>query len=254
MRPNIFPVLRYDDAVGALQFLHRAFGFDKHSEHLGPGGTVAHAEMKTGASTVGVSSVTPPTPANPWSAVRQGIYVCVNDIDALYARATQSGIEIATPIRDMDYGSRDFAARDRGGYLWGFATYDMAAGDAEPTMFPEVHYRDARVAIAELTSAFGFETTLAVPGPNGTVMHAELTFGDGVVMSGEIHDDPSWGDGHQCICVYQPDPDAHYARAKEAGAAIVKAPETTPFGARHYAARDPAGFLWLFSTCKPSRR
>ena len=253
MRPNIFPVLRYHDAPAAMTFLQRAFGFDKHSEHLGPGGTVAHAEMKTGVSTVGVSSATPPTAANPWSALRQGIYICVKDIDAHYERACQSGIDIPQPIRDMDYGSRDYTARDSAGYLWGFGTYDMAAGDGEPTVFPEVTYRNAKAVLPELTGAFGFEKTLEVPGPDDTVMHAELKFHDGVVMAGEQREAPASGSPEQVICVYEPDPDAHHARAQAAGAAIMFAPTNTPYGARHYAARDLEGFVWLFSTYKPSR-
>lgn len=255
MRPNIFPTLRYHNARAAIDWLIQAFAFTPHAEHAGPGDTIAHAELGCGPSTVGISSVTGETADNPWSGVRQAIYVVVPDPDAHHDRATRAGAEIIMPLRDMEYGSREYGARDPGGHLWGFGTYDMAAGDGEPTIFPEVHYGDPRKGIQFLTDAFGFDKTFEVPGPGGSTVHAELQFGSGVVMTGGLPEPGSeWAGVDQLVCVYVDDPDAHHARAKAGGATIAKAPENTPFGARHYAARDPEGFLWWFSSYKPARR
>lgn len=129
--------------------------------------------------------------------------------------------------------------RDPGGYLWGFGTYDMAAGTGESRIFPGVHYRDARSAIRFLIDAFGFEKTLEVPGPDDTVMHAELRFGGGVLMTGELRVPPDAGDARQLVCVHVDNPDEHHKRAMAGGATIVMEPQTTPYGARHFAARDP---------------
>jgi uncharacterized glyoxalase superfamily protein PhnB len=49
--------------------------------------------------------------------------VVVPEIDALYERARAAGAEIVMAIRDTEYGSRDFAARDPEGHLWSFGTY-----------------------------------------------------------------------------------------------------------------------------------
>ena len=68
-----------------------------------------------GTAVVGLSSVRPVLAANPWSAVRQGIYMCVDNVDALHDRAKAAGAEIVTPLKNQDYGSRDFSARDTGG-------------------------------------------------------------------------------------------------------------------------------------------
>ena len=48
-----------------------------------------------------------------------------------------------------------------------------------PTIGPVLWYRDPRKAIAWLEQAFGFECRMVVEGDDGSVMHSELTLGDG---------------------------------------------------------------------------
>ena len=246
----MFPVLRYADARAAIDWLVQAFGFQKIAEHEGPNGTVAHAELKFGPSTIGISSATPPTADNPWSSVRQGIYVCVDHIDARHEHAQRAGAEIIIPLRVTDYGSREYSARDIEGHLWGFGTYEMGRGEGQPTLFPEVHYDDPHRALAFLTEAFGFTKTLEVPAPGGGVIHAELKLGDGVVFLGTFPQDGEWKGLRELVCAYVEDVDRHHMRAK-AGGAIANPPQDTPFGARQYATRDPEGFTWLFGTYRP---
>ena len=50
------------------------------------------------------------------------------------------------------------------------------------TVIPAMRYRDANAAIEWLCKAFGFEKHFVVPGENGTVAHAQLTFGNGMIM------------------------------------------------------------------------
>jgi uncharacterized glyoxalase superfamily protein PhnB len=251
MTPTVFPVLRYTDARAAIDWLIQAFGFQKVSEFEGPNGTVAHAEVRFGPSTIGISSATPPVPDNPWSHVKQGIYVCTEDIDAHYELAKRNGAEIAVSIRDMDYGSREYSARDTEGNLWSFGTYAMGRGEGQPTLFPEIHYMDPQRALAFLTGAFGFTKTLEVPAEGGGVTHAELTLGDGVVFLGTIPQEGEWKGLREVVCVYVDDVDRHHRRAT-AGGAVAKPPQNTPFGARQYATRDPEGFTWLFGTYRPN--
>src|SRR5262245_10516831 len=253
-RPNIFPALRCTDAGAEIDWLHRAFGFETDAVHTAPDGGIAHAQLHLGAGVVGVSSAHLGQPDHPWTKVRQGIYVCVHDVDAHHDRAKAAGAEIVLPLTNMDYGSREYSARDLGGHLWGFGTYDMAGPHAgDPNIFIGLHYPDPRAAIAWLTRAFGFESLKEVPGPDGNVMHAELQFGAGIVMlEGGSRETAGWGQNTQGIWVYVPDPDAHFTRAKAAGAKIIQAPETKHYGARDYYAHDPEGFLWGFSTYKPT--
>lgn len=251
--PNIFPVFRYTDARAAIDWLIQAFGFRKNAEYAGPGNTISHAELCFGPSVIALSSATPPTAANPWSHVRQGIYVAVKDVDAHYARAERAGAAIAMPIRDTEYGAREYTARDPDGYLWSFGTYDMGRGPGAPVLFPEVHYRDPRQALTFLTDAFGFTKTLDVPTPEGGLLHAELRLDDGFVFVGAAPAESSeWAGITQLVCAEVSDPDQHHLRARAGGATILKPPHDTPFGARQYFTRDLDGFFWIFSTYRPS--
>jgi uncharacterized glyoxalase superfamily protein PhnB len=255
MTPNIFPVMRYHDAPGAMAWLSRAFGFEKQAEFADAGGTIAHAELRLGAGVIGISSDVPPSPNNPWSSVRQGVYVRVGDVDTHHDRASRAGAEIVRPLANTDYGSREYSARDLDGRLWGFGTYDMGARPGETNIYPELRCPSGPRAIAWLRDAFGFEPVVEVPGPDGTTVHAEVRFGDGLVMLSTADIGGSvWGDQMQAIAIHIDDPDALFGRATAAGAAIVLPLATTHYGARHFWARDPEGFLWGFSTYRPGRR
>lgn len=252
-RPRIFPALRYRDAPAALAWLCDAFGFSSGAVHRSPDGTVGHAELHWGPNVIGLSSSGRISDANPWTAVRQGLYVCADDVDGLHARAFAAGATIVQPLHDTDYGSRDFTARDGGGHLWGFGTYDMHAGEGASNLFVGLHYTDGSDAIALLQGAFGFSHGLEIPGDAGAIAHAELHRGTDVVMLGSTpRAQGVWGDQVQMACVVESNPDRHHARAVEHGARIVQPPQDTPYGARGYTASDPEGFLWAFSTYRPA--
>jgi uncharacterized glyoxalase superfamily protein PhnB len=122
--------------------------------------------------------------------------------------------------------------------------------------FPILRYRDAHAAIEFLERAFGFERKAVYEGADGTVDHAELAFGGGVVMLGSVRDSewsrqaPPPGSGAVYVVVKN-DVDAHHDRAKAAGAEIVYGPVDQDYGSRDYAARDPEGNLWSFGTYAP---
>jgi uncharacterized glyoxalase superfamily protein PhnB len=129
-------------------------------------------------------------------------------------------------------------------------------------IIPAMRYRDAPAAIEWLCRAFGFEKHLVVPGPDGTIVHAQLTFGPGMIMLGTARDDEfgrlmtvptARGPGTQSAYVIVADADAHYARAKAAGAEIVMDIKDEDYGGRGYSARDPEGHLWNFGTYDPWR-
>lgn len=122
-----------------------------------------------------------------------------------------------------------------------------------PTFYPTLSYADARAAIDWLTRAFGFALKSAYDAPDGTVIHAEMTFGDGMVMLGTHKNLPGWMQavGKQSIYVYVADPDAHCAQARAAGARIVNELRDTEYGSREYSACDPDGHFWHFGTYRP---
>jgi uncharacterized glyoxalase superfamily protein PhnB len=129
------------------------------------------------------------------------------------------------------------------------------------TVIPAMRYRDAATAIEWLCEAFGFEKRLVVPGENGGIAHAQLTFGSGMIMRGSARDDEysRWmkpplevgNTGTQSVYVIVDDADAHYVRAKAAGAEIIKDVEDQDYGGRLYSCRDREGHLWSFGTYDP---
>jgi uncharacterized glyoxalase superfamily protein PhnB len=129
------------------------------------------------------------------------------------------------------------------------------------TVIPAMRYHDANAAIEWLCKAFGFEKHFVVPGENGTVAHAQLTFGNGMIMLGSAREAEfgQWvkppretgGIGTQSAYVIVEDADAHYSRAKASGAEIVMEVEDQDYGGRLYSCRDPEGHLWSFGTYDP---
>jgi uncharacterized glyoxalase superfamily protein PhnB len=134
--PSIYPALRYRDAKAAVEWLERAFGFEPlmivPGEAAGEGG-VSHAELKLGNGVVMLGSFlgTPEGgPAQGIGTAPMTIYAVVDDPDGHYERAKAGGAEIIRELENMDYGSREYSARDLEGYIWSFGTYvpDMKGG------------------------------------------------------------------------------------------------------------------------------
>ena len=125
---RIFPVLKYEDAHAAMNFLERAFGFERHAVYDGENGGVAHAELKLGDEYVMLGSTSEGDERFNQGAGRYSLYVAVDDPDAHYARAKEAGATIERELTDQDYGSREYTARDPEGNLWSFGTYRPGAG------------------------------------------------------------------------------------------------------------------------------
>jgi len=127
-------------------------------------------------------------------------------------------------------------------------------------IMPTMRYRDAAAAIDWLIKAFGFEKKVAYTAENGDVMHAELTYGDGMIMLGTSREDeltpymgtPSELGGRSTGCVYVVVDDArlHHDRSVAAGAKIVRPLKTEPHGSM-YCCADLEGYLWCFGDYDP---
>ena len=129
------------------------------------------------------------------------------------------------------------------------------------TVIPTLRYRDAAAAVDWLCTAFGFERHLVVTGEGGAIDHAQLVFGNGMVMLGSARDDEfgqlqqplaqAGGPVSQSPYLVVSDVDAHHAKAVAAGAQTVMAPEDQHYGGRLYSCRDPEGNLWNFGSYDP---
>jgi uncharacterized glyoxalase superfamily protein PhnB len=125
------------------------------------------------------------------------------------------------------------------------------------TIFPILRYNDARGAIRSLCANFGFIELFSVPESGPIVRHAQLKLGMNVIMLGSARPDDGMaspqvlGVATQALYVYVDDLDAHYERARSAGAEITSRPKDTDFGSREYHVRDVEGHLWTFGTYLP---
>lgn len=123
-----------------------------------------------------------------------------------------------------------------------------------PNIVPALRYKDGKAALGWLNKAFGFQQQAAYPNPDGSLAHAQMTYGTGMIMLGSGgKPDPTnpWSTEPLGVYVQVEDIDAHYARAKAAGAVILRELTNTSYGAREYSARDLDGHLWSFGTYDP---
>lgn len=129
------------------------------------------------------------------------------------------------------------------------------------TIIPCLRYRDPRAAIDWLVRAFGFVAQAVHHDAQGRVVHAQLTFGNGMVMLGPTGEDgfgqylmqpeEIGGRETQCPCVIVADCRSHYRRAMAEGAAIVDEYAEKDYGGAGYSCRDPEGHLWWFGSYDP---
>jgi uncharacterized glyoxalase superfamily protein PhnB len=125
---SIYPVLKYSDAPAAIDFLERAFGFQRHAVHEGEAGAIVHGELRFGDQVVMVSSAGAGNPVYDQGLGRTTVYIAVDEVDTLHDTAKAAGAEIVLAPTDQDYGSRDFSARDPEGNIWSFGTYRPELG------------------------------------------------------------------------------------------------------------------------------
>ena len=125
IKTSLIPTFKYRDAPAAIDLLCDAFGFERHQIMEGPNGTIAHAELKLGDDMIMLGSLPAPGDDDPLGLQAGGgsVYVIVDDVEAHHARATAAGVEVVLELRDTEYGSREYTARDPDGNLWSFGTY-----------------------------------------------------------------------------------------------------------------------------------
>ena len=135
--------------------------------------------------------------------------------------------------------------------------------DSHSTVIPALRYRDAPAAIEWLCNILGFTRHAVFPGENGSINHAELVLGHGMIMLGSQKDDeyghgfatPAETGGKETRTAYVvvPDADAVYSRAQAAQAVIVRPIEDTHYGSREFVLKDPEGHSWSVGTYDPWR-
>lgn len=138
MTSTIIPTLKYDDAVSAIDWLCRAFGFERHLVVPGTENTVEHAQLTLNGGMIMLGSARDmpfdalqKPPRSVGGVGTQSAYIVVDDVDAHHARAVAAGAEIVMAPADQDYGGRLYSCRDPEGHLWNFGSYNPWA-DTSP--------------------------------------------------------------------------------------------------------------------------
>jgi uncharacterized glyoxalase superfamily protein PhnB len=130
------------------------------------------------------------------------------------------------------------------------------------TVIPSLRYRDAHAAIDWLCRVFGFTRNAVYDGPNGTVAHAQLTRGAGMLMLGSAANTGEYADrsisleqtgGRETVglCLIAEDCEAVYERVKAAGTEIIQELNSPPYGGKAFACRDLEGHIWWVGSYDP---
>lgn len=113
---TVVPTLRYNNASSAIDWLCKAFGFEKHLVVPDESGVIIHAQLVFGNGMVMIGSARESDfdnlqkpPGDIGGAVSQSAYIIVEDTDKHYARAVAAGAEIVMKIKDEDYGGRGYS-------------------------------------------------------------------------------------------------------------------------------------------------
>jgi uncharacterized glyoxalase superfamily protein PhnB len=120
-----YPIVSYEDAKAAIEWLQQAFAAEVLQAHEDDDGRVVHFELSFEGGVVmggsrGVGQLAEQADFEVGSA---SVYLVVSDPDAHHERAQGAGARVVIPLRDEDYGSRGYTALDPEGNAWSFGTY-----------------------------------------------------------------------------------------------------------------------------------
>ena len=123
---SVTPYLVIGGASAALEFYKKVFGATELMRFEGPGGTLAHAEIRIGDSIVMLSDEYGDMGfRGPQSLGGSpvGLMVYVEDADEMFNRAIAAGSTVQKPLEDQFYGDRSGTLVDPFGHIWTIATH-----------------------------------------------------------------------------------------------------------------------------------
>lgn len=123
---SVTPHLVIKDAAKAIDFYQKAFGAKEIYRLLGPGGKIMHAAIQIGDSQVFMADEFPEMgcvgPAT-LGGSPVTLHIFVEDVDALWERATKAGVTVQMPLGDQFWGDRYGKVKDPFGHEWSLATH-----------------------------------------------------------------------------------------------------------------------------------
>lgn len=206
---------------------------------------IMHAEVSIGNSIIELSDANQQFPPAPTA-----IHLYVDDADVTYRAALAAGARSIYEPGDHPSGDHQGAVRDAVGNIWYIATasenWAPVHRERLRTVQVYLHLNGADKMIAFLQNAFGATVEGHVPlSPEGKVLHATIRIGDNTLEVDEAH-----GEFQPMRChmhLHVPDADSLYARAVNAGATSIEAPNNKPYG-RSAGVKDAFGNSWFITT------
>ncbi len=284
VRTTATPRIAFRDPAKAIEFYQRALGA-KENFRFEVGGSIPHAELVIGESTINVTGEWPE--GGRFSAETLGnspisISVAVPDVDAFTKHAVAEGMTLVLPPKDQFYGHRDATLRDPFGYSWGIYTV------TEPMSVDEMHRRmkgmmqgpeggkmpeAGKPRVSPVPRGFRMVTPYLVAADGlalldfakevfsadetervvmETGVHGEVRIGDTMLMIGGGIPGKKFPGSLQpnALHVYVKDVDAVTKKALAAGATLIDEIRDQEYGERSSSVKDFAGNYWYIATAK----
>ena len=123
---SVTPYLVVKGAAAAIDYYKKVFGATERGRMEGPGGTIAHAELTIGDSTIMLADEAPGMGHRGPKAIGGtpvSLVLYVEDVDTVFKRATDAGGKTVRPVENQFYGDRMGTLEDPFGHLWSIATH-----------------------------------------------------------------------------------------------------------------------------------
>jgi PhnB protein len=139
---TVTPTLALDNAAQNIEFYKQAFGAKEISRSVGPDGKVMHAEIQIGNSRIMVNDVMMGMKGpQAFGGSPAGLWIYVDDSDALFKRAVDAGAKVQMPIDNQFWGDRGGCVIDPSGYSWWIATRKEDLTESELKQRAEEFFR-----------------------------------------------------------------------------------------------------------------
>jgi uncharacterized glyoxalase superfamily protein PhnB len=168
--PNLMPLMRYRDLAAAMSWLEQAFGFEKQIAVSDSDGEVIYGQMTYRGSLIMMGAVRDTDldklmrqPDEVGGVETQSCYIVVDDADAHYVHALETGADVVLDIKSDGLGRRGYSCRDPQGHIWNFGTYNPGRGlttavtvvASQPPPAPVRNNRAVLFSIGSLILALG---------------------------------------------------------------------------------------------------
>lgn len=120
------PYLIVKGAARAIDFYKQVFGASELMRFPGPGGVIAHAEIKIGDSVIMLADESPQMgyrSAQSIGGTPVSLMLYVPDVDKVVDRAAKAGAKVERPVADQFYGDRNGTIQDPFGHVWTIGTH-----------------------------------------------------------------------------------------------------------------------------------